>query len=99
MKLPQGPPHNKVEALVQGIRHARTCLRAVNAENDLFTSFFTVGTLVDKLAEAMQSRWFYYQTDHPDEEDHMHFMRWMEVEGKAAMKQGLTVLVAVYQKG
>ena len=47
----------------------------------------------------MQSRWFYYQTDHPDEEDHMHFMRWMEVEGKAAMKQGLTVLVAVYQKG
>ena len=47
LKLPQGPPHNKVEALVQGIRHARTCLRAVNAENDLFTSFFTVGSLVD----------------------------------------------------
>ena len=65
MKLLQGPSHDKVQALVSGVRTARTCLKAVGSEKVLFSGCFNIELLVDKLAKSTQSRWFYYQAKHP----------------------------------
>ena len=35
VKLPQGPAHEKVEALVLAVRTAKTCLKATGAEHQL----------------------------------------------------------------
>ena len=46
---------------MQGIRHARACLRAVEAKDSMFSSFGTIGTLPMKLPEALHWDWFRFQ--------------------------------------
>ena len=48
--------YKKVEALVQGVRMTKTRLRAVGAEEELFSGCFVVGILVDKLEHVTQTR-------------------------------------------
>ena len=48
LKFSQVPVHRKVEALVKGVNTARTCLKAVGAEKELFAGYVTIGTLVGK---------------------------------------------------
>ena len=86
LKLPQGPAQSKVEALGTAVSHARSCLRALGAEKDLFSRCFKIETLVKKLAETTQSRWFYYQDEHPVQRKEEAFQKWLELEGKAAMR-------------
>ena len=59
LRRPQSPAHNRVESSVTAVRTARTCLRAVGDKQQLFASCFTIGKLVNKLADNTQTRWFY----------------------------------------
>ena len=62
VKLPDRPPHDKVEALVPAVRTGKACLRAAGAEQQIFADCFTLGKVVEKLAVSMQSDWFHYRT-------------------------------------
>ena len=54
VKLPDRPPHDKVEALVPSVRTGKACLRATGAEQQIFADCFTLGKVVEKLAVSMQ---------------------------------------------
>ena len=41
--LPQGPQHDKIEALVLAVRTAKMCLKAAGDEHQLFLDYFTLG--------------------------------------------------------
>ena len=60
LKMPQGFPFVRMEALVQAVRLDKTRLKAFGQENQLFASCFTIGTLVEKLKLTMQSSWCHY---------------------------------------
>ena len=96
LKLPRGAPHDQLEALVQGVRHAKTCLRAVQAEDTLFSDLTIIGTLLMKLPQMHQQRWYYYRSALPPSsspvEDGKLFEQWLEVEGEAATLARLTTL-------
>ena len=66
IRLPQGSAHDKGEALSAGVRTAKVCLKAVGAEVELLTSCLIIGTLVKKLDESTQYRWFHYQVTWPE---------------------------------
>ena len=97
VRVPQGPAHDKFKALGTAVRTARTCLRAVGAEEQLFDSFFTIGNWVKKVANITQTRWFYYKTEHPDQKEHKAFEVWPELEGMAAFKHRQCVPATGYQ--
>ena len=86
IKLLQGPAYKKVEALLTGVRMARTCLKAVGAKKELFASSFTIGALVDKLANMMHSKWFHHLAEHQEQVGHETFKMWLELEAKAAVR-------------
>ena len=46
-----------METVLQALRTARTSLRAVEAEDQLFADVTSVGLLVDKLPISSQDRW------------------------------------------
>ena len=60
-------------------------------------SYFTLGILVDKQADATQSRCFQHLARHPEQVGHKVFKQWLELEGKAAVKQIQKVLAVGYQ--
>ena len=51
LKIPKGPGHKQVKALLQGIRLAEACLRAVKAEKQMLTGLGAIGRLVSKLLD------------------------------------------------
>ena len=61
MMIPQWQAYDKVEALVQSVRLAKTLLKAVAAEGELFAGCFMIGMLVEKLDHVTQTRWCHYQ--------------------------------------
>ena len=96
LKIPKGPVHDQVEALVQGLMEARTRLKAVQAEAELFGDISTVGHLLSKLPHSVQQVWYRHRATFPTtcsatETGHM-FEDWLKKEGDAAMHQRLTIL-------
>ena len=88
LQLPTGPAHDQVEALVQGLRHAKYCLKAVGAEYTLFGDITMVSTLLSKLPSRVQERWYHHRaalppTTEPAEEGVL-FEQWLHAEGEAA---------------
>ena len=61
VRIPQGPAHDKVEALVLKVRTKKMCLRAAGAKHQLFADCLTMGKLVGKLTKNTQGRWFHYR--------------------------------------
>ena len=59
VKLPKGPAHDKVVALVVAIRSAKICLKEVGAESQLFADCNTIGKPVSKLDKCTQDIWFH----------------------------------------
>ena len=53
----KGKGYEKVEALLQGVNEARTILKAVEAETELFNNVSLVAQLVAKLPASGQERW------------------------------------------
>ena len=103
LKLPKGPPHDQVEALVQGLAQARTALEAVGAADHLFSDLGMVGTLLGKLPAPVQAKWYDRRVDFPADasaaEEGQMFEQWLEREGDAAMHQRLTVLATELGRG
>ena len=87
LKLPKGPMHDQVTSLVQGLRHVRACLRAVQAEDKMFSSMGTVATLLHKLPESIHREWFRFQEEHPEKAKGNLFQQWVDKEGDAATRQ------------
>ena len=56
LRLPKGPAHGKVEALVTPVITTRTYLRAVGAKQQLFATCFRIAKLVRKPNENTQTR-------------------------------------------
>ena len=56
VKLPDGPPHDKVEALVLAVETAKACLRAAGDEQQNFADFFTLVNLVEKLENGFTTK-------------------------------------------
>ena len=96
LQLPAGPAHVQVEDLVQGLRHALTCMRAVDAEEELFSDLAMVGILLAKLPPEVQARWYSYRVGFPAStsasEDGRYLQKWLDHEGEAAILQRLTLL-------
>ena len=63
--LAPGPDHDKSEA-VHCSAEARMHRRALGAEHQLFGNSLNIKRLVEKLERTAQTRWFYYQAEHPD---------------------------------
>ena len=61
VRIPQGPAHDKVEALVLKVRTKKMCLRAAGPKHQLFADCLTIGKLVGKLTKNTQGRWFHYR--------------------------------------
>ena len=75
---------------------ASASLEAVGVEDKLFTSCFTIGTLVDKLEESTQFRWFHYQVAHAEKVRGNAFNKWLRLQAKVAINYKNNVLRAVY---
>ena len=99
LQLPAGPAHAQVEELVQGLRHALTCLRSVEAEDELFSDLAMVGILLDKLPATIQEKWYSYRVNLPSttqttsmREEGKYFQQWLARQGEAAILERLTLL-------
>ena len=96
LEVPRGPGYEKVEALVQGLRHARTCLEAVGAEDELFSDLAMVGILLNKLPPMVQEQWYRYRVTFPStnstREDGKYFEQWLDRQGEAATLERITLL-------
>ena len=92
----QGASHERIEALLQALRTARTTLKAVGEEEQLFTDFATVGLLVNKLPSAAQERWHQHASRMGENKSAGQrgrvFLDWMEQEGGAAASARLQQL-------
>ena len=99
----RGAGYEKVQALVQAVRTARTTLRAHGAEDQLFGDYSTIGLLVAKLPAAVQDRWDFHaaalQTEDTPQGRGEAFCRWLEVEGGAATSARLRNLACDQQQG
>ena len=62
VKLPNGPLHDRVEALLLSVRTVRACFKVAGGEQQIFADCITLGKLVEKLAQCTQGEWFHYQT-------------------------------------
>ena len=78
LKMPNVQPYNQVEAMVQCMRHIGACLKAVNAEDKMFSN---TGT------EAMHRDWLRYLEEHHQAIEEDLFQQWLDQEGKAAVRQ------------
>ena len=96
LEVPRGFGYEKVEALVQGLRHARTCLEAVGAEDELFSDLAMVGILLSKLPSMVQEQWYRYRVTFPStnsaREDGKYFEQWLDRQGEAATLERITLL-------
>ena len=95
--MPRGPTHDRVEALLLGVRSAKMCLKAAAAKSQFFAECLTIGKLVDKLGKIMQNRWYRYRAVHIEQPEGVSFEAWLIQEGKAAVKQRQCTLAAKYQ--
>ena len=59
--LPAGLTHEKIEALVQGIRVANARLQAVTGEGEQFANCFIVGPLVEQIEQKVRTRGCHHQ--------------------------------------
>ena len=94
-KLPKGPAHDQVEALVQELRLAKDCLEAVQAEDELFTDTAMIGTLLGKLPQTVRTKWYGHRVTLPAAsalEDGRIFEQWLDKEGEAATLERITIL-------
>ena len=77
-----------MESLLQAMRSARTLLKAVKAEQHLFSDFSTPAILVSKLPPTLQERWHAVAPEIPEDfspqERGDRFFAWMVKEGEAA---------------
>lgn len=87
LRMPTGLPFAKIEALVTAVRLARTQLRAVGQESQLYASVFTVSTLVEKLKATAQLSWCHYRAERPAQVIRAVFEAWLQIEAKAAVVQ------------
>ena len=92
LKIPSGWAYDKAEALAAKVRTAKRCLKALGAEGELFSSCLTVGTLVNKLDETTQQRWFCYRVLSPRQSKGKSFNDWIKKENEAAIKHRHSVL-------
>ena len=84
----KGAQHEQVESLLQAMRSVRTLLKAVKAEQHLFSDFSTPAILVSKLPPTLQERWHAVAPEIPEGLFPQHrgerFFEWMCKEGEAA---------------
>ena len=103
LKLAKGPAHDQVESLVIGLRHARWCLSAVDAEGELFIDLSMVGILLSKLPHGVQQRWYVHRARLPPTtsatEEGQFFQQWLDMEGEAAVHQRRTILSTELSRG
>ena len=102
MKLPKGPAHNQVEALVQELCQAKERLEAVEAEGELFADAAMLGTLLGKLPPAVRTSWYNHRVTLPDAsavEDGRIFEQWLDRQGDAASLERLTILATELNRG
>ena len=80
LELPAGLAHEKIEAIVQGVRVAKVRLRAVAGDAELFADWFPVGSLVKKLKQEIRTRWRHHRAKLPEGAQHDGFEAWLELE-------------------
>ena len=73
--------------MLQGMRLAQTCLRAVQAEKIMLIGLGTIGKLWSKLPDKYSREWFGYLDKHSDKDQEVMFQRWMDREGRRAVCQ------------
>ena len=96
LRLPQGPDQDRTKAMVTAVRTARIRLRAVGAAHQFVDSCFTIDMLVEKLDGRAQTRWLYYQAEHPNQKKCKAVDSWLELEGRVAVKHRQHMLAAKF---
>ena len=96
--LPAGLTHEKIEALVQGIRVANARLQAVTGESKLFANCFTVGLLVEKIEQKVRTRGCHHQARLPEGAQRYGFEAWLELERKLAVIQVQNTMAACHHR-
>ena len=83
-----------METLLQGVNEARSTLKAVGAEAELFNNVSVVAQLVSKLSGSHQGRWHQEKTSTDFIGDQRKtgekFLGWIERQGAAAVSARLT---------
>ena len=64
--------------MLQGMRSARACLRAVQAKKMMLIRLGTIGRLVSKLPDKYSREWYGYLDKHSDKKQDVIFQRWMD---------------------
>ena len=78
--------------LLQGMRVARACLKAVNAESKMLNGLGTSGTLVTKLPDESVKGWFGYLDEHASKVEEVVFQQRMDREGGRAVPQKVAMM-------
>ena len=79
-----GPEYVKIEVLVAGINVARCSSGMARADDKTLSVKGIIGSIVSKLGEETQSRWFLYLGEALGKEEREAFSRWLAIEVRAA---------------
>ena len=80
VKIPQGSPHKEVQALIFAIPVARGRLKMVGAEREIFSRSGTITSLVSKLEEITQTRWYLSLTKDSEKSKDEAFVQWLKIQ-------------------
>ena len=99
---PSGAALDQVETVLQALWTARTSLRAVRAEDQLFADVSSGGHLMDKLPTSSQERWDHhirvFSEDCSPRRRGDILDAWLEVEGGAACEARLRQMARPEQR-
>ena len=98
VRLPHGPAHDKVEALVLAARTAKMCLKTAEAKPQLFVDCHTIGKLVGKLGQCMPDRWFHYREVSLQQPEKVSFEAWLIQEANDTAQQRKCTLADKYKE-
>ena len=83
VKIPQGSPHKQVEALVVAIVVAIWRLQTVGADREIFIRSGTIASLVSKLEEGTQTKWYLYLTKDSEKSEEEALIQWLQINEAA----------------
>ena len=78
----QGSSHRNVGALIVAVSVARWRLKTVGAEQEIFNKR-VINSLVSKVDEGTQARWYLYLTKDPPKGKEDAFVNWFKIKEAA----------------
>ena len=101
-RMGSGPAYEQIDNLRLAVQTARAHLRAVGAEDELFSDRSIFGHLILKVPYTYQERWHLLTTDMVNktstETKGQMFTKWLEKEGEAANSARLMKMSASYSR-